>query len=365
MFGSRDCVPPPDSWLPQEDCIIMWLLYMNMGLTGAWSVKLCMGRLLEWVLSGKIPPFQFIVDNIRMLLNVAAEQPDHELLLQKHFTALLSAVWRVNSRAERQQNLSSSRNALYNHGRVFNSSVNQLPWNSSKESSKRMKFTNSGHSSKLLAAALHDASSRRPDDRVSYSNLSEVAPAIGEQLEITLEFQKEEDNSLIQFPPIISLSIPSSAPLTSVTKDRAEAHHLRASTRMQQGLVLKGIWAGFSSTAPANDFKLRLPSKMQSLGKHKLSVSESTKPLRSKMKKTLIEHISQPLPVLSSRDPNLRFDLPPIAIQDDKDEYSISSIEKELSAEMGTWDAVAHDYVLGFTSGLDDFSSLPEFTDIG
>ena len=92
------------------------------------------------------------------------------------------------------------------------------------------------------------------------------------------------------------------------------------------------------------------------------------------MKKTLIEHsqghlsaepVSQPLPVLSSRDPNLRFDLPPIAIQDDKDEYSISCIEKELSAEMGTWDAVAHDYVLGFTSGLDDFLSLPEFTDIG
>ena len=92
------------------------------------------------------------------------------------------------------------------------------------------------------------------------------------------------------------------------------------------------------------------------------------------MKKTLIEHsqghlfaepVSQPLPVLSSRDPNLRFDLLPIAIQDDKDEYSISCIEKELSAEMGTWDAVAHDYVLGFTSGLDDFSSLPEFTDIG
>jgi E1A-binding protein p400 len=97
-----------------------------------------------------------------------------------------------------------------------------------------MKFTNLGHSSKLLADALHDASSRRPDDRVSYSNLSEVAPAIGEQLEITLEFQKEEDDSLIQFPPIISLSIPSSAPLTSVNKDRAEAHHLRASTSIAE-----------------------------------------------------------------------------------------------------------------------------------
>ncbi|XP_073264263.1 protein PHOTOPERIOD-INDEPENDENT EARLY FLOWERING 1 isoform X3 [Populus alba] len=415
---SRDCVPPPDSWLPQEDAILCavvheygphWSLVSEtlygMAAGGFYRGRYrhpvhCCERFRElihrYVLSSPEYPInnekmnnmvsgkallKVTEDNIRMLLNVAAEQPDHELLLQKHFTALLSAVWRVNSRAERQQNLSSSRNALYNHGRVFNSSVNQLPWNSSKESSKRMKFTNSGHSSKLLAAALHDASSRRPDDRVSYSNLSEVAPAIGEQLEITLEFQKEEDNSLIQFPPIISLSIPSSAPLTSVTKDRAEAHHLRASTSIAENrfrdaarACVEGDLGWVSSTAPANDFKLRLPSKMQSLGKHKLSVSESTKPLRSKMKKTLIEHsqghlfaepVSQPLPVLSSRDPNLRFDLPPIAIQDDKDEYSISCIEKELSAEMGTWDAVAHDYVLGFTSGLDDFSSLPEFTDIG
>ena len=168
-------------------------------------------------------------DNIRMLLNVAAEQPDHELLLQKHFTALLSAAWRVNSRVEHQQNFPSSRNALYNHGSIFNSSVNQLTSNSSEESAKRMKRTNLGHSSKLLAAALHDAS-RRPDDRVSYSNLSDVAPFTGEQLVITLEFQKEEDDSFIQFPPIISLSIPGSAPLTSVNKDRAEAQHLRAST---------------------------------------------------------------------------------------------------------------------------------------
>lgn len=92
------------------------------------------------------------------------------------------------------------------------------------------------------------------------------------------------------------------------------------------------------------------------------------------MKKTLVEHseghlfaepVPQPLSILSSRDPNLRFDLPPTVIQDDEDEYSISCIEKELSAATGTLDAVPHDYVLGWTSGLDDFSLLPEFTDIG
>uniref|UniRef100_A0A6N2KFJ9 DNA helicase n=1 Tax=Salix viminalis TaxID=40686 RepID=A0A6N2KFJ9_SALVM len=415
---SRDCVPPPDSWLPQEDAILCavvheygphWSLVSETlyGMTAGGFYRgryrhpvHCCERFRELIhryvfsspeypinnekmnnmVSGKAL-LKVTEDNIRMLLNVAAEQPDHELLLQKHFTALLSAAWRVNSRVEHQQNFPSSRNALYNHGRVFNSSVNQLTSNSSEESAKRMKRTNLGHSSKLLAAALHDASSRRPDDRVSNSNLSDVAPFIGEQLEITLEFQKEEDDSFIQFPPIISLSIPGSAPLTSVNKDRAEAQHLRASTSTAENrfrdaarACAEGGLGWVSSTAPANDFKLRLASKTQSLGKHKLSISESTKPPRSKMKKTLVEHseghlfaepVPQPLSILSSRDPNLRFDLPPTVIQDDEDEYSISCIEKELSAATGTLDAVPHDYVLGWTSGLDDFSSLPEFTDIG
>ncbi|KAJ6704488.1 HELICASE SRCAP [Salix viminalis] len=388
---SRDCVPPPDSWLPQEDAILCavvheygphWSLVSETlyGMTAGGFYRgryrhpvHCCERFRELIhryvfsspeypinnekmnnmVSGKAL-LKVTEDNIRMLLNVAAEQPDHELLLQKHFTALLSAAWRVNSRVEHQQNFPSSRNALYNHGRVFNSSVNQLTSNSLEESAKRMKHTNLGHSCKLLAAALHDASSRRPDDRVSNSNLSDVAPFIGEQLEITLEFQKEEDDSFIQFPPIISLSIPGSAPLTSVNKDRAEAQHLRASTSTAENrfrdaarACAEGGLGWVSSTAPANDFKLRLASKTQSLGKHKLSISESTKPPRSKMKKTLVEHseghlfaepVPQPLSILSSRDPNLRFDLPPTVIQDDEGlNILFHALKRSFQRQRGPW----------------------------
>ncbi|CAK7357000.1 unnamed protein product [Dovyalis caffra] len=413
---SKDCVPPPDLWLPQEDAILcavvheygpQWSLVSETlyGMTAGGFYRgryrhpvHCCERFRElihrYVLSSPEYPIsnekmsnmvsgkallKVTEDNIRMLLNVAAEKPDNELLLQKHFTALLASVWRVKSRVDHQQNLSSSRNALYNGGRVFNSSVNQLPWNSSKEPAKRMKFTNLGQSTKLLAAALHDASSRRPDDRVSYSNLSEEAPAIDEQLEVTLEFQKEENDSLTPFPPVISLSIPGSAPWTSVNKDRAAAHHLRPSTSIAENrfrdaasACVEGGLGCVSSALPANDFKLRLGSKIQSLGKHKLCVSESTRPPRSKMKKTSIEHsegptepVFQPLSVLSCRDPNLRFDLPPVVIQDDKDEYSISCMEKELSVETGTYEAIPYNYDPGLISGLDDYSLLPEYTDIG
>lgn len=70
----------------------------------------------------------------------------------------------------------------------------------------------------------------------------------------------------------------------------------------------------------------------------------------------------QPQSVLSVRDPSLRFDLPPAVIQDDEDDYSMSWSEKELSAEMGI---SPHNYIPDLISGLDDYSLLPEYTDIG
>ncbi|XP_011046132.1 PREDICTED: protein PHOTOPERIOD-INDEPENDENT EARLY FLOWERING 1-like isoform X3 [Populus euphratica] len=401
----KDCVPPPDSWKPQEDAVLCavvheygphWSLVSETlyGMTAGGFYRgryrhpvHCCERFRELIhryvlfspenpinnekmsnmVSGKAL-LKVTEDNIRMLLNVVAEQPDHELLLQKHFTALLSSVWRVKSRVENQQNMPSSRNALYDSGRVFNSSVNPLPWNSLRESGKRMKFTNLGQGTKLLAAALHDASSRRPGDRVSNSNVNEEAPAIGEKLEITLEFQKEENDYLVPFPPLISLSIPGSAPWMSVNKDRAAAHHLRASTSIAENRFRDAARAS-SSVLPANDLKLLLASKTQSLGKHKLSVSESTKPPRSKTRKTLLEqnegHAEPIMQPLSVRDPKLRFDLPPAVIQDDKDEFSISCMEKELSVETGISEAVPHNYVPDLISGLDDYSLLPEYTDIG
>lgn len=176
-----------------------------------------------------------------MLLNIAAEQPDHELLLQKHFTALLSSVWRTTSRVDHRQNLSSSRNGLYIGGKFFNSSVHQMYWNAMKEPAKRMKFTNLGQGSKLLAAALHDANSRRPDDRVRLSNQREDAPAIAEQLEITLEFPNEEEDSLNPWPPIINLSILGSDPPTSANKNTGEDNHLRASINVAESRFRYGF----------------------------------------------------------------------------------------------------------------------------
>ncbi|KAA8518828.1 hypothetical protein F0562_016398 [Nyssa sinensis] len=126
------------------------------------------------------------------------------------------------------------------------------------------------------------------------------------------------------------------------------------------------------------DIKSRTSSKSQSLGKHKLSLSNSIRPSKSKMRKTIMDSIdmhhevANPLfqPMLKGHsESNLRFDMTPPVIPDvgleDFDGSSPFDMDKELSVELESLDGVPHNYIPGFIAGLDDCSSLPEFTDIG
>lgn len=165
---------------------------------------------------------------MRTLLDIAAEQPDTELLLQKHFTALLSSVWKMTSRVDHVKNLASSRNGVYFGGRYF-SSLNQISHTSVREPGGRPKFSNLGQNSRLLAAALHNVGSRKQDDKASHSNHGKDISAHAERLEITLEFQGEMGENLASMPSILNLSIIGSDPLQSASEDEGEALHLRTS----------------------------------------------------------------------------------------------------------------------------------------
>jgi hypothetical protein len=136
-------------------------------------------------------------------------------------------------------------------------------------------------------------------------------------------------------------------------------------------------WA--SSVFPTNDVRSRSASKLPLLGKHKLSISDSIKPSKSKFKRTSMEHgempdhtaepLLGPLPAVALKDSNIRFDLtqpliPDVGI-DNVEGILPSSIDMGLSMEMGSFEVVPHDYVPGLISGLDDYPLLPEYTDIG
>ncbi|XP_057484917.1 uncharacterized protein LOC130771319 [Actinidia eriantha] len=83
----------------------------------------------------------------------------------------------------------------------------QVGLNYMREPSEKMKFTNLSQCSKLVAAALCDANSGCRDDGISAFKQKEEASAFVNQLEITLELQRERNDSMIALPSVINLSV--------------------------------------------------------------------------------------------------------------------------------------------------------------
>ncbi|XP_024025351.1 protein PHOTOPERIOD-INDEPENDENT EARLY FLOWERING 1 isoform X3 [Morus notabilis] len=399
---SRDCVPSPDVWLPQEDAILCavvheygahWnlvseILY-GMAAGGFYRGRYrhpvhCCERFREliqrYVLSSPDNPnydkvssnagsgkalLKVTQDNIRTLLDIAAEQPDKELLLQKHFTAVLSSVWKITSRMDHHKNLASSRNGLY-----FGQS-------------------------RLLAAALHDVGNRQqedkassfvqrmrqPDDRASSSSRREDASTKAERWEMTLEFPKETDDTLDPLPSVLNLSIVGSDPLPSVSQDEQEDRHLRTSYDVAENRFRVSAracvddslgWA--SSVFPTNEVRSRSAPKLPSLGKHKIPFPDLNKPAKSKSRKTSENgktrhpHSEQIFRPLASLDLNLFNPSSPITAEVEIDALgsnSFSDINDFLPSEMETFEAVEHSYDPSIFSDLVDCPLSPEFTDIG
>lgn len=425
---SRDCIPPPDFWLSQEDAILCavvheygpyWSLVSDIlyGMTAGGFYRgryrhpvHCCERFREliqrYVLSTPDNPnyekvnnigsgkalLRVTEDNIRMLLNVAAEQPNREFVIQKQFTALLSSVWKVTSRKDRRKNLPSSWNGLYSGGSFFSSS-NQISQTSMKERTERMKLSTFGHGTKLIAAALNDASSRQEDGRVFRPNLGKDSATDAERLDITLEFQGGKDDSMDALPSVINLSVSDSDPLPLLSQ-ATEDHHLRNSSndqcedscdvnlaenrfRTATRTCIEDTMGWAASAFPTNDIRSRSVSKPPTTGKHKLVFSDSVRPSKSKIRKSSVEHgemrsfiteqVFQPLPMAAPMNPIPRFDLNMPVNEDvgidDLEDNSYSYIDKSL-LETEDFGVLPHEYVPGLIGGLDD-ELLPEYIDIG
>ncbi|XLU69576.1 hypothetical protein S245_028629 [Arachis hypogaea] len=419
---SKDCIPPADTWLPQEDAVLCavvheygsnWSLVSETlyGMTagGAYRGRYrhpvhCCERFRElfqkYVLysvdatnnektnntgSGKAL-LKVTEENIRMLLDVASVQPNRELLLQKHFYALLSCVWKLSSHVDRRQNPSATSNGLC-FDKSFFGSVGQHSQNSLKKSSERMTFSNSAQCKKLVASALDDTRGRQESDQTLLSNCSEdkTMQVSTDQMDITLEFQKEESDALPSFPSVINLSIQDTELLPSVNKQTGEDGHFRVSTSIAENRFREAArackedssaWA--SSAFPTNDTRSKPGSRIQSLGKQKFSNTDTAKPSKSKSKRAFTDpsetNHQQTDPSFLSMPPlkDLRFDLNAASTMDDivVDDLPSSSLPFGLDVENSfdeteSFGAVPHDYVAGLISDLDDCTSFPEFNDIG
>lgn len=407
-FWSRDYFPSPDSWLTQEDAILCavvqeygphWSLVSDTlyGMTAGGFYRgrfrhpvHCCERFRElvqrYVLSsenlnnekgGNMGSGKALLkvteENIRMLLDVAAEMPDCELLLQKHFTALLSSVWKTKSRLDHCQ----SRNGLYSSGTFFKSIKSHVFQNSMWDSRENMSLNHlnySGRARKLLAAALTDAYSAKQENAVAtLHKLQEDPPAITEKMDLTLEFQRDKDECINPLPPVINLSIQG---LDTPLPSGGEVHLLKSSQNLAENrfraassACLEGSQAWATSVFPTNDMRSKSGSKSVSLGKNKVSMSDSTRSSKIKSKKLrvdleemnpmIIEPQIQSMLRETPNDPNVMFDQTDLPVANFEMNDFNCSIEEEAH------ELIPYNFNPKFISGLEDCSLLPEYIDIG
>ncbi|XP_058088358.1 protein PHOTOPERIOD-INDEPENDENT EARLY FLOWERING 1-like isoform X2 [Magnolia sinica] len=415
---SRDCIPSPDSWSSQEDAILCaivheysthWSLVSDTlyGMTAGGYYRgrfrhpaHCCERFRELFFKyisstttdhpnnekiSSAGPGKALLkvteDNVRTLLDVASELPDNELLIQKHFTAILSSVWRAKMRSDRHQSMSSSRNGFYSTGRYSSYATSRISGKSRTESDK-MKMPNLGQSSKV-AAVLNGANRAPREDSLPPSSRQE-APAIAERLELTLEFGRNRNEWGTHLPSVINMSVWGSDPprLTDEPRGRsllpesscniAENRCRMASNSCSEG---EGLGWALSAFPTCDVVRSRPGSKSQPLGKHK-AASDSIKPMKSsKLLKTMepnesptmISKLALPSPVTASKSPILSPNPPLFAAipeNDDLDPF-FPGVDSALP-EAGSSESVPYEYDPNFITGLEDWKSLhDDIMDIG
>ncbi|KAF9604006.1 hypothetical protein IFM89_039360 [Coptis chinensis] len=310
---SRDCNASPDSWMSQEDVILCavvheygsnWSLVSDIlygmtaggftveGFTTLSIVVRGSGSFFQrYVLStvenpnnekaGNAGPgktiFKVTEDSVRTLLDVASELPDNELLLQKHFTAVMSSVWRARSRVDRWQSVSSSLQNNY-----FRKSI-QPP--------RKIQFCSFRSKQQVSFCCSHDVNTKEQDAVFPPRQNTKEALTEVDKLEVTLELLADKEDFGTPLPSTVNLSIFGSDPplptnsnggvlLLDSSWNAAENRFRVASNACFDGQSLDWASSAFSS----GDFiRSRSVSKQQSLGKNKAPMSDPVKSSKIKL----------------------------------------------------------------------------------
>ncbi|KAF5194345.1 Photoperiod-independent early flowering 1-like [Thalictrum thalictroides] len=302
-------------------------------------------------------------DNMRTLLDVASDLPDNELLLQRHFTAVISSVWRARSLAGCLQGMSSSFDNIYYR-------------KSTQEPLRNFNFAVSCQSSKLVSTALYDADSKQLNVIMPSRQRTEASEEV-ERLDITLEFHSAEDPT-ISLPSSIYLSICGPDPPLSANESNGGLLPLGScfnSTEKPFRMASETCFDGASSAFSSGELiRSRSTSKQQSLGKNKAPMSDSIMPSKSKLARISTESSEEhpisklvfPSPRSVAQDIEYSRLICDSICDDDKANNSYHDrMNDSLMCDMDIFNAVPHHFDPDFFSGLEDCTILPEFIDIG
>ncbi|GER25917.1 helicase [Striga asiatica] len=301
-------------------------------------------------------------DNIRVLLGITSELPDHEVLIQRHFFSLLSASWRDSLRTGYRSNDPSLQNGFYPSRKLYDSRINHQ--NLPGKFPERLEFTNLHECGKLVAAALDGDGTPQNHPKLSISKQEELLVA-KERLDVILEIQGKSDE-ISPLPSAVSVSISVPDPsLSSKTLSSEECHFKSARSLVTSQFRISGSPHPESGSG----------GESLSLRKNKLPVSDMLKPSKSKSRRVTKEpsHAHSP----TSREVFQQMGLTPDDPFSDFDELSsffpqARMLESDWLLEMdgdilssGNLGATSFDIGPDLNSGLEDLSVLPEFTDIG
>ncbi|TVT99739.1 hypothetical protein EJB05_54878 [Eragrostis curvula] len=342
---SRDCAPDP--WTSEEDAVLCATVH-----EGRYRHPVhCCERYRELFCkhampstdnsnSEKVPsgPGKAILrvseEQAQMLVNVTSELPNNELLLQKHFMAVLSSVWRSKCRRDPH------------HTSTYSSA---LRMSSIKKTgaSENWFMTNFRPSFNLVSKALVDAQ---------------------------VQDQHGCDND---FPSIVNVSIlepePSTQSLEPVDQSLLSGLSCRqAENRLR--LASEACYEGEGSHWASSAFHIhdaaRHKSGPKTVGKHK-AASESGRPPKSKMQKITESHQEGPTGMNNFlRAPGQLFSSQAeFHVSESLSEFGISDSEfthsEDLSEEADRPEFLPYHDEPGFLLGIEELEPLSDFTDIG
>ncbi|CAM0908654.1 unnamed protein product [Alopecurus aequalis] len=296
-------------------------------------------------------------DQTRMLLNVISEIPNNELLLQKHFMAVLSSVWRSKCGHEPRHVTSTS------------SSAHSENWSTT---SYRPTFD-------LVRTALSDVHAHCPRAVIPTSNHEPRRKS----LELVLDFRTDKHAYEADFPSVVNVSILEPEPTKRAAVPVEQSllsglHHRHAEKRFR--IASEACFEGEGSHWASSAFHIhdaaRHRSGAKSTGKHK-AASEPGRPPKSKAQRTAEQH-DQPFTVThdllraapgrpstsstSAAEFHITRSLSDFGIDDSEFTYVDDVLPLEADAEFAP---EQYEYDPGLLPGIEELDPLADLTDIG
>ncbi|XP_078160995.1 SNF2 domain-containing protein / helicase domain-containing protein isoform X3 [Carex rostrata] len=304
-------------------------------------------------------------DQIRLLLNITSDLADTELLLQRHFMAVLSSVWRSKCRLQpplRESSRDCTTRPISDiqtpQSRKWNYSLVSMALASATNSDVALSNNNTTTSSSNNYSSSM-TNSERMDLILAFPNAGDEVVETGFPTAVNVSVHGNNDTDLPYQHDTGTTVSPSALLDQSITENRF---------RMASRACFEGegpLWAT-SSAFPLYDASRYKPGTKHYLwGKHKSPFVDSVRPSKLKSNKNNSSDPNDGIypyllgkSIIPSPEQTTFRDF--LDVEYDRPFTDFTSDDTECSLQV-----THHEYDPNFTAGLEELESISDFTDIG